>query len=85
MTLPSIHLNGTSARTLTEGYLEARLAVQAAIDQLSKVEFNARDYYVNGPDAWKTASAERAALFTKLREVADELYKIEEHCANRMP
>lgn len=82
MTLPTIHTNGTSARELARGYSNARLAVQDAIEILSKVEFNARDYYTQGPDAWNSAVNERSAAFDKLRSVADELYKIEEHCCD---
>jgi len=82
MILPAIHSNGTSAKCLTEGYSEARVAVQAAIEQLSKVEFNARDYYVQGPDAWRIALAERTALFEKLRAVSADLYAHEEHCCD---
>ena len=82
MILPAIHSNGTSAQCLTEGYTEARLAVEAAIDQLSKVEFNSRDYYVQNIGAWNSAVAERMSLFEKLRSVAAELSKIEEHCAD---
>jgi hypothetical protein len=43
--LPVIHSNGTSAETLCEDYLRARRAVIAAMEALSQVEFNARDYY----------------------------------------
>jgi hypothetical protein len=82
MTLPTIHTNGTSARELARGYSNARLAVQNAIEILSKVEFNARDYYTQGPDAWNLAVNERSAEFDKLRSVADELYKLEEHCCD---
>jgi len=82
MILPAIHSNGTSAKCLTEGYTEARHAVEAAISQLSKVEFNSRDYYVQNNNAWTSAVAERMSLFEKLRAVASELAKIEEHCAD---
>ena len=81
MKLPTIHTNGTSAQCLTEGYTEARAAVAVAIEQLAKVEFNSRDYYPQGPAAWAVALAQREELFAKLRFVASELYKHEEHCA----
>jgi len=82
MILPTIHSNGTSAQCLTEGYTEARLAVENAIEQLAKVEFNSRDYYVQNVTAWSSAVAGRADLFEKLRAVASELAKLEEHCAD---
>jgi hypothetical protein len=80
MTLPTIHTNGTSARELARGYSNARLAVQEAIEILSKVEFNARDYYPQGQDAWNAAVRERSDTFDKLRSVTGELYALEEHC-----
>lgn len=82
MQLPIIHTNGTSARNLTEGYADARIAIEAAIEQLSKVEFNARDYYPAGPETWNQARKENQARFDAMRKVAAELYAIEEHCCN---
>lgn len=80
--LPTIHLNGTSAQMLTEGYSEARIAVQAALDKLQKVEFNARDYYPQGQLAWLDAVRQRQDLMNKLATVQHEIYKIEAHCAS---
>ena len=80
--LPTIHLNGTSAQTLTEGYSEARIAVQAAMDKLQKVEFNARDYYPQGQLAWLNAVSQRQELLNKLSTVQHELFNIEIHCSN---
>lgn len=67
---------------LAEGYFEARFAVQAAIEILSKVEFNGRDYYLQGDGAWKQAVEEHAARFVALKTVADELYQLQEHCCD---
>ena len=81
MTLPTIHSNGTSARCLAEGYADARIAVQAAANALSKVEFNARDYYPQGSQAWSQACTERKEMFDALAEIHDKLYLIESHCS----
>ena len=81
MTLPTIHSNGTSARCLAEGYADARIAVNTAAQQLSKVEFNARDYYVQGSQAWSQAVAERKEMFDALAEIHDKLFALESHCS----
>jgi hypothetical protein len=57
ITLPVIHLNGTSPKDLLEGYRNACAAVRDAMDAIAKIEFNARDYYpVEG--SWEKARAE---------------------------
>ena len=81
MTLPTVHLNGTSAKELTEGYSNARLAMERAITALAKVEFNARDYYVR-QGAWPTAQLEREEMFNDLRRITNDLMKHEFHCAD---
>ena len=80
MQKPFIHSNGTSARCLAEGYSAARVAVENAIEELSKVEFNARDYYIGPEGAWKQAQAEHVARFDRLRAVAAELSDLEAYC-----
>lgn len=80
--LPTIHLNGTSAQMLTEGYSEARIAVYDAMKALEKVEFSHRDYYPQGQIAWLDAVRQRQELFVKLATVQHELYNIEAHCAS---
>jgi len=79
--LPTIHLNGTGARSLTDGYTEARRAVQDAMTALQNVDFNARDYYPQGQLAWLDAVRQRQELFNKLATVQHELFNIEVHCA----
>lgn len=46
LTMPVIHLNGTSAEDLLEGYVEAKRAVDAAYDAVMKSNPNGRDYYL---------------------------------------
>jgi hypothetical protein len=81
MTLPTVHLNGTSATELTEGYSNARLAMERAITALAKVEFNARDYYVKA-GAWQVAQLDREEMFTQMRRITNDLMKHEWHCAD---
>ena len=80
--LPTIHINGTSAQDLTDGYTQARRAAQDAMTALSQVEFNSRDYYPQGQMAWLDAVRERQELFNKLSQVSAALYEIEIHCSD---
>ena len=81
-TLPTIHSNGTGKQTLLDGYLDAYHAVDAAAESLRRVEFNARDYYVQGPNAWPEAVKERQAMFAKLESIKAELMTILEHVSD---
>lgn len=72
-TLPSIHLNGTGRKMLTEGYQNAYLAVQGAIRAFNEIEFNARDYYVQSDGAWSTAITERTCAAAHLLQVRNYL------------
>lgn len=71
--LPRVHLNGTGRRMLTEDYSRAQDTLHAAITDMAKIEFNARDYYIlPDPDAFHKARKKRDEMFAKLHEV--ELY-----------
>jgi hypothetical protein len=78
-TFPTIHLNGTSKKDLLDGYRKAIDAIQDAVVALGSVEFNARDYYVQGNHAWSQASDERVEQFQKLYAVKDHLTEIALH------
>jgi len=79
MTLPTIHMNGTSAKMLLEGYDTAMEKLQDAMDSISKIEFNARDYYPQGPGAFEQAREERIALMQRLQQSYDDLQTIAVH------
>lgn len=66
-TIPTIHLNGTSATDLRDGYAAAYRAIDKAIDALAEAELNGRDFYPQGPDAYYQARKERDEAFDKLR------------------
>jgi hypothetical protein len=80
--LPTIHTNGTGPRTLYVDYSTARLAVIDSIKRLEMMEFNSRDYFMHGMDAWKKAQAQHRARLNQLQSVADELEQIAEHVLN---
>jgi len=67
ITLPTIHLNGTSPSTLLRDYADAGFAINAAVERLLKVEFHSRDYYPV-PGSWDRACDERRKILQGLRE-----------------
>jgi hypothetical protein len=68
-TLPTIHLNGTSAKSLVREYRAVSDALEAASKALEAATCNARDFYLQGDDAWQRARKEREEAFAKLAEV----------------
>ena len=79
MMYPTIHLNGTGKQMLLDGYLDARRAVTEAQDKLAAVEFNGRDYYPQGPNAFEAARVEHEDRLRRLKAIADELLAIAMH------
>jgi hypothetical protein len=69
--LPTIHLNGTGARSLADEYHAVYQAIDRASDALAAATCNARDFYPQGDGAWEQARKERTEAFLKLREVQD--------------
>jgi hypothetical protein len=78
-TFPTIHLNGTGKQMLLDGYVKALHALHEAQKAISQIEFNARDYYVQGNEAWNAARDEMAAQFDKLHEVDTYLTEVAIH------
>lgn len=70
-TLPTIHMNGTSAKMLLEGYDDLDGALLAVQDAFGKVEFNGRDYYPQGPAAFESAREE----WSEMRRQVDAIRK----------
>lgn len=78
MLIPSVHLNGTAGEVLLDQYAAAVEAVRRAIDAVCNTGPNARDYYVQGPDASLAAQREHEARIAALKKVRDELAAIAE-------
>ncbi len=76
MRIPTLHLNGTGKIMLTRGYLEAYSALRKAEEAMSKIEFNPRDYYVQGPDAWGEAVKEMDIRLAAIERVRLEIKEI---------
>jgi hypothetical protein len=59
LTLPIVHINGTSRDTLRAKYLDAYHKLLEFREAFACIEFHARDYYVQGPAAFSQARIER--------------------------
>lgn len=78
LSVPSIHLNGTSGATLRREYIAAHNAVNDAYEALTQVTVHGRDYYVQGDGAFQKAREEHLVRLRKLSDVRDELAAIME-------
>ena len=58
MILPTIHSGGTSRAALIRDYDAAARAFKDFVDVWEAIEFNGRDYYVQGSPAWYLAVKE---------------------------
>lgn len=75
LTLPTIHLNGTSRSVLMKDYRTALDAVNNAVNATQETGPNGRDYYpVDG--SMQKALAENRARVDRLVAVRDELMEI---------
>jgi hypothetical protein len=73
---PSVHLNGTSRESLSEGYARAFEALDAARERLAETCPNARDYYVQGPDAHRAAMREHESRVERLTSIQNEIEEL---------
>lgn len=83
--LPTIHSNGTSLNTLIDGYDAIDEALYRLYLKWSEVEFNARDYYPQGPDAYIQARDERQQHAAKIQEVRAYIDGIRQHLYDQLP
>lgn len=81
LTLPTVHINGTSREELQRQNREAWAAINTALTALNNAAPNARDYYVQGDEAYRQAAVEHTARKAKLLEVQKELTQIAYHLA----
>jgi hypothetical protein len=79
LTLPTIHLNGTSASSLASSLETAVIKLRDAQRALDETSPNARDYYVQGVDVFEKARNEHIERQKKLTSVIDELTEIWSH------
>lgn len=79
MILPSLHINGTSAAVLRETHEFARARLDEAIAAILATEPNGRDYYPQGPEAFRQAQQEFRERMKRLYGVVDELLAVISH------
>lgn len=82
MLLPTIHMNGTAASDLLEGYCECCHSLRKVLQDLRNHGPNGRDFYPQGTDALWTAQREHAARIAKVNEVLQDIEALAEHAAN---
>ena len=73
MTLPTVHLNGTSAQSLYDAAEAAHDAVREAMRLLQQAAPNGRDYYPKGPSVFHQAQGEHVERLAHLQFVMGEL------------
>lgn len=73
---PTIHSNGTSRDELLRQMCDATDALHRAIEVLASAGPNGRDYYPQGPDAIKRATAEHQDRLSRLQSVQAELQEL---------
>ena len=82
LTVPTVHLNGTSREELLRQVQDAWHAVWQARDALAKISPNARDYYPQGMSAFPAAVREHDRRARALLEVQEELSQLAEAIAD---
>ena len=78
ITLPTVHLNGTSAEELLGQVTQAAKKIHEAMAALANASPHGRDYYPQGDRAFTFADLEHLDRMNRLRSVYDELFTIAE-------
>jgi hypothetical protein len=76
LAIPTIHLNGTSRESLLQDLIKALEALTDATDAVQKCSPNARDYYVQGNEAFPLARSQHEKRLQALYTIRDELEQI---------
>lgn len=85
ITLPTLHLNGSSRESLLQEYITAMDALRRAVEALQKTSPNGRDYYIQGPDALPKAVKEHSLRLHRLADTIHELITLAVHVAGVTP
>jgi hypothetical protein len=73
VTVPTIHLNGTSKQSLIDALCEASNKLNDAYEAMKQTAPNGRDYYPQGPDALRAATDEHMDRLRRLDAVKTEI------------
>lgn len=76
VSIPTIHMNGTSAESLINDAMAAYQAVGKALDAMRHVTPNLRDYYIKGDEAGQEARDQHQQRVMKLSDVREDLEAI---------
>jgi hypothetical protein len=76
MQKPTVHINGSSRSDLQAQFEGAYRALGEVIDVMKKATPNARDYYVEGPEAFIRARDEHFERIKKVRELREEYLEL---------
>lgn len=75
--VPSIHLNGTSKESLMQQLTDVRVAINALLAAMYNAFPNARDYYVQGTDAFIEAEKQWDTRIGIVNNLESEIVEIE--------
>lgn len=81
---PTIHLNGSSGEVLRDQYRDAHRAIVKALDVLSEVGLNARDYYPQGATAYFEARRQHENWLIDLYKIEKDLDGIVDSIQNQI-
>lgn len=70
---PFLNINGTSYGMLMEGYRQAYVAINAAIEKIAAIAPHGRDYQTVANNYFTTAQIEHVARLRKLEEIKADL------------
>lgn len=73
MTLPTLHMNGTTKDALIESLCSASQALDLAYQALKETAPNGRDYYPQGPAALNAATDEHLDRLRRLDGIKKEI------------
>lgn len=77
---PVIHMNGTSAETLSNQYDAAYESLMIALERLNETAPHQRDYYMLGEEEWQAAMDAHIARMQAIRQVMQELSELASYC-----
>jgi hypothetical protein len=73
LSVPIVHLNGTSREQLIECRMKLYQTLQVAYDDLRQMTPNGRDYYPAGPEAMEAAIAQHRRRQQVIADLMDEI------------
>ena len=83
MRAPTLHLNGSSADVLLEGYQAAVEAARQLLRSIDTLPLNPRDYYPQGATAYNEAVEDLVRLQKQTVDIGNELLKVVEAIAEQ--